>query len=315
MKARRTWALAAAVLWTGIAALAQPAAAKAPRGTHVCMAVTTYDLSEIRVSQLVTRSGEPVGGPGVQYGPSMSAAVAEPLIAILKSELPARMADVPRLCTPVDKADEQKYLRFTCDDEIWKTETERYSISGDGRRFYYIRKMAGGMEFHLFWGIPHGFDAPIGALWNSEHYDFLKLGITRGGTVRLPLYFNMAGSWGSGNSTRRVGNGRWESRYDELGEARVGNRVYRDWSASNTMLVLRPDVQEQLLQAPGDFQITAYRVSTGIAAQDTLPRNILSLLDDQFKQGYARLLERQRAPHEKCRREEAQDYPPLIVVD
>lgn len=295
--------------------MSKPAAAKAPRGTHVCMAATTYNLGEIRVSQLVTSSGQPVGGEGVQYSPAMSADVAAPFVALLREELPSRIADPAKFCTPVDLIEEQKYLRFVCDDEIWTTDTERYSISGDGRRFSYIRKLAGGMEFQLFWVIPDHLDGPIDALWRSEHYDFLKLGITNGGAERLPFYFNMVSPWGNGNFTRRVGHGPWESHYDEAGEARVGNRVYRDWSNSNTLLLLQPDVQEQLLQSPGDFQITAYRVSSGVAVQDTLPRDILGTMDDEFKLGYARLLERQRTPQEKCRRVEAQDFPPFFIVN
>ena len=306
---------AGAAVTAAALALSQPAAAKAPRGTHVCMAATTYDLGEIRVSQLVTRSGQPVGGEGVLYSPAMSAEVAAPFIALLREELPARMADPAKFCTPVEQSEEQKYLRFVCDDEIWKTDTELYSISGDGRLMSYSRKLAGGMEFQLFWGIPGTFDGPIGALWRTDHYDFLKLGITKGGTERLPLYFTMASPWGSGSYTRRIGNGPWESKYDEAGQARVGNHVFRDWSTRSTLLVLYPDVQEKLLQSPGDFEITAYRVSTGVAAQDTLPRDILGILDSQFKQGYARLLERQRAPQQRCKRVEEQDSPPIIIVD
>lgn len=282
---------------------------KAPKA-YTCIAVAHYGMRRMVVAQDFAPSGQPLGPPRGEVTEGVPPEVAVPVSLQLTEDVTAQAKDPPANCSPA-KGDVRKFAAYEC-EEVWSEGPDKFVIGQNGAWVNVTRTMPSGMMVQLGWSAGSFEEDP-----RERQYvfgDFLRDGLTSGGTYRKPLIFELPRPWGQANSVRIDKQGRWLDPKTEVGEARIGNRVYREWSGANFVVGVRHEVLEELLKSDGDLVITAYSTKTGAFAQETFPRDLHQQLEAKLKAGYLRLMAKQTDPVKNCKRETFEAGPPIILT-
>ncbi|MEQ1496121.1 MAG: hypothetical protein ABL912_10245 [Novosphingobium sp.] len=286
--------------------------AKKPKDpkAYTCMAVSYYGNRRIVAWQDFNPTGQPLGPSGGVVTEGIPAEIGIPVVLQLTDDVAAQATDLPKNCSP-SKSEFQKYAYYTC-EERWSDGPDRFSISGDGSRVNLTRTMPSGMTLQLGWSDNSSDGDP--RVRQYAYADFRRDGISLGGTYPPALIFQLPRPWGQANSVRVDKQGRWIDPKTEVGEARIGKRVYREWSGANFVVVVRHQVLEELRKSEGDLVITAYSATTGVYAQETFPRDLHQQTEAKLKDGYRRLMAKQVDPVKHCKREMEEIGPPIILT-
>lgn len=300
-----------AILFSVSALAAPPLLArkdKLPKA-YTCMAVAYYGNRRMVAEQDFTPTGQPVDLARSEASADIPPEVATPIRVQLTADV-LRMGSDPALnCSPA-KGDWQKYAYYGC-AEAWSDGPDQFWIGEDGGNARMIRTMPSGMSLQLGWSDNSSDGDP-----REGHYakpDFLRDGLSVGGTYRSVLHFELPAPWGRANAVRIDKQGNWLEPKTEVGEARIGQRVYREWSGANFVVVVRPEVLDELRKSEGDLVITAYSTVSGVVAQEIFPRDLHQQTEAKLKAGYRRLMIKQTDPVRNCQRQALEIGPPIII--